>query len=147
MKFSTRAQYGLRAMLDLALHNNGTPILVKDIAQREQISQRYLEHLLLALKKSGLIRSIRGMKGGYVLAQEPGAIRVRAIVEALEGSIAPVDCVGDRQVCARAGRCASREVWLKIRDQIVKTLDLITLSQLAALQQDKQKEFGSMYEI
>ncbi len=111
MKLSTRARYGTRAMLDLAEHGDSGLVLLKDVAERQGISKRYLEHMMTLLRNSGLVVAERGARGGYRLARSPGEIRLDEIFEALEGRIAPVECVRDAAVCVRSGDCAVRELW------------------------------------
>jgi len=120
-------------MLDLVLHGGLSPVAVREIARRQGVSARYLEHLLLVLKKKGLVASKAGIRGGYVLTAEPSAIRIRQIVEALEGSLAPVACLADRR-CRREKRCAARLLWRKVQEQIVRALDSVTLADLAEMQ-------------
>ena len=110
MRLSTKGRYGTRAMLDLALNFGKEPVLLRDIARRQEVSEKYLEHSVSALRKAGLVRSIRGARGGYVLAKPPSEIRLSEIMEVLEGSMAPVDCVDDAHVCHRANLCVSREL-------------------------------------
>ena len=95
MKLSTRARYGTRALLDLALHRGDKPVQLKDIAQRQQISTQYLEHLISPLLGAGILRSTRGARGGIWLAKNPGEVRLSEVIQLLEGSIAPVDCLND----------------------------------------------------
>lgn len=147
MKFSTKVRYGVRAMVDLAVRNSGTPVLVKDIASRQEISGRYLEHLMLVLKKAGFIRSIRGSKGGYVLARDPSDVTMRDIVEALEGSLSPVECIEDGRVCSRSGTCAARDMWTRVKTGMVRALESVTLKDLADAQKNKAGRTGMVYEI
>lgn len=134
---STRARYGVRAMLDLAMNGEKSPVSVRDIARRQGVSARYLEHLLLALKKKGLVASRAGVRGGFLLARRPAAVRIRQIVEALEGSLAPVACLAESRICRRAPGCAARRLWLRVQAQIVRTLDRITLADLARMQAEE----------
>ena len=99
MRLSTKGGYGTRAMLDLAFNSSEGPVLLRDIAKRQEVSEKYLEHSISVLRKAGLVRSIRGARGGYVLAKLPSEIRLSEIMEVLEGSMAPVECVDDPQVC------------------------------------------------
>jgi len=146
MKISTRARYGLRAMLDMAKHFKGKPVLVKDIARRQAVSERYLEQIMLALKKAGLVSSIAGAKGGYVLTKAPALVRAKEIVEVLEGSLTPVECGERKEICPRATYCVARQVWKKAGEAISKTLDSFTLKQLAEMEEKHEKE-KLMYEI
>lgn len=146
MRLSTRSRYGVRAMLDLALHASAAPVFVKDIARRQNISRRYLEHLMLSLKKAGLVRSRYGAKGGYALAKDPAAVRVREIVEALEGALAPVECLENARACGRTPTCATRVLWMRLYRNMTQVLDGMTLAELASLQREKSGA-GHAYDI
>ncbi|MGI6513080.1 MAG: Rrf2 family transcriptional regulator [Syntrophomonadaceae bacterium] len=139
MRLSTKGRYGLRAMLDLAVHKDEGPNAVYLVAEREGISDRYLEQIMTSLKRAGLIKSIRGPQGGYVLTREPDEITVGQIIRALEGPIAPVDCVSEEypEECERADRCVTRLLWAKVRDSIVEVLDSYSLQDL--IEESKQK--------
>ncbi|HOV81006.1 MAG TPA: Rrf2 family transcriptional regulator [Bacillota bacterium] len=133
MRFSTRAQYGLRAMVELAFNyfkDEPTP-LVK-IAEKQGISEGYLEQLITFLRKSGLVRSVRGSQGGYYLAREPARITAGEIIRCLEGPISPTECVNenDPEICSRADNCVTRALWEKIRDSVAEVLDNTTLEDL-----------------
>lgn len=132
MKLSTKGRYGVKAMLDLALHNCEGQISLKSIAERQNISENYLEQLFATLRKAGLVKSVRGAQGGYALAQSPESTTVGAILRALEGSLAPVDCVieNDPVLCERSEGCITRLVWEKIRDSVNSVVDSITLENL-----------------
>ncbi|TYQ15415.1 UNVERIFIED_CONTAM: BadM/Rrf2 family transcriptional regulator [Acetivibrio alkalicellulosi] len=132
MKLSTKGRYGVKAMLDLALHSECAPVSIKSIAQRQAISDNYLEQLFSVLRKSGHIKSIRGSQGGYVLSSKPEDITVGSILRALEGSLAPVECVVEDQplTCDRYNICVTKTIWAKIRDKINDVVDSITLSDL-----------------
>lgn len=132
MRLSTKGQYGVRAMLELALSYGEGPISLKTIAEKQDISEHYLEQLIAVLKKAGLVKSTRGAQGGYTLAMEPKDITVGDILRALEGPLAPVDCVADdtEVECQRADFCVSRLVWQKIKDSLNKVVDSITLQDM-----------------
>ncbi|HHV84144.1 MAG TPA: Rrf2 family transcriptional regulator [Tepidanaerobacter syntrophicus] len=129
MKLSTKGRYGLKAMYDLALNYGGEPMPLKNIAERQDISEPYLEQLMAILKKEGLVQSVRGAYGGYLLTREPSKITVGDVLRALEGPIGLVDCVleQDAAECEKYDSCITRIVWEKIRDSIIKTIDSITL--------------------
>ena len=129
---STRGRYGLRAMLDMAMVQSDEPITLNSISERQGVSIGYLEQLMVSLKKEGLIRSVRGAQGGYLLARDPKNITVGDIIRALEGPIAPVACVNEDypEECDRAEGCVTRLVWAKVRDSIVEVLDSLTLHDL-----------------
>jgi len=132
VKLSTRGRYGLRAVLDIAINQGDGPITLHSISERQGISVGYLEQLMVPLKKEGLIRSVRGAQGGYLLAREPEKITVGDIIRALEGPIAPVACVSEDfpEECDRAEGCVTRLVWAKVRDSIAEVLDSLTLADL-----------------
>ena len=138
MKLSTKGRYGMRAMLDLALHYGQGPTMVKDIAGRQEISERYLEHLLISLKAAGMVRSTRGTRGGFSLTAPPSQIRLSEIVRALEGSLAPVDCVDDPGACTRSQSCVTRDLWMEMRDSMESVLSSMTLQELAEREADKK---------
>jgi Rrf2 family cysteine metabolism transcriptional repressor len=129
VRLSTRGRYGLRAMLDMAMDQSDGPITLNSISERQGVSIGYLEQLMVPLKKEGLIRSVRGAQGGYLLARDPEDITVGDIIRALEGPIAPVACVSEDypEECDRAEGCVTRLVWAKVRDSIVEVLDSLTL--------------------
>jgi Rrf2 family cysteine metabolism transcriptional repressor len=129
VRLSTRGRYGLRAMLDMAMDQSDRPITLNSISERQGVSIGYLEQLMVPLKKEGLIRSVRGAQGGYLLARDPKDITVGDIIRALEGPIAPVACVSEDypEECDRAEGCVTRLVWAKVRDSIVEVLDSLTL--------------------
>lgn len=132
MKFSTKARYGLRAMIELALHYNQGPVSVKIIAENQEISEAYLEQLMSSLTKRNLTKSIRGAQGGYLLSRDPAKIKVGDVIRALEGPIVPVECVNpvDPMECDRFNKCASRIVWERVRDVVDDTLDSMTLQDM-----------------
>jgi Rrf2 family cysteine metabolism transcriptional repressor len=146
MKLSTKGRYGTRALLEMARHYGEGPLLLRDIAERQQISLQYLERLMSPLTKSGLIHSIRGAKGGVWLSRPPQEIRLSQVVEAMEGPIIPVDCIEDPEFCNRAGACATRDVWTGVQHAIYKVLDKITLADLVERQKVKERR-GSEYSI
>jgi Rrf2 family transcriptional regulator, cysteine metabolism repressor len=132
MKLSTKGRYGVKAMLDLAIHSSAGQIALKNIAERQDISENYLEQLFAILRKAGLVKSVRGAQGGYILSQAPENITVGAILRALEGSLAPVECVMETDPirCGRSGKCVTKFIWEKIRDKVNDVVDSITLADL-----------------
>lgn len=149
MRLSTKGQYGVRAMLDLALNYGSGPLALKDISEREEISEHYLEQLVAVLRKAGLVKSTRGAQGGYTLSTEPSKITVGDILRALEGPLAPVECVleGGETECKRAGSCVSRLVWQKIRDSLNAVVDSITLQDMVDDYYKLQGNNNMMYYI
>lgn len=135
MRLSSRGEYGVRAMIHLALNYNEGFIPLSRIAASEDISQQYLEQIFAYLRRSGLIRSNRGVKGGYALAMSPQAIFVGDIIRALDGPITPVECLSDGVTdddcrCGKSDDCLARSLWLKLRDHINQLLDSITLQDM-----------------
>ncbi|TET43441.1 Rrf2 family transcriptional regulator [Candidatus Aerophobetes bacterium] len=147
MRLSTKGRYGARAMLDLALNSSEGPVLLREIAKRQEVSEKYLEHSITTLRKAGLVRSIRGARGGYVLAKSPSQIRLSEIMEVLEGSMAPVECVDDPQVCQRAQLCVTRDIWAKMKEAIDNILESITLQDMVERQNRKKNSKAIVYNI
>ena len=147
MKLSTRTRYGTRALLELALHQGEGPMFLKDIAQHQQISLPYLEHLVAPLIAGGMIRSAKGPKGGISLARDPEDIKLSEITQLLEGSLAPVECVDNPKACRRSGACATRDVWSRLKEAMDNVLESTTLQDLAEQQKQKVKREPSMYYI
>ncbi|MBU9737260.1 RrF2 family transcriptional regulator [Diplocloster agilis] len=140
MKMSTKGRYGLRAMIDLAVHSEEEAVSIASIAARQDISESYLEQLIAKLKKAGIVTSTRGASGGYKLAKPAQEISVGDILRALEGSLDPVECPGisDEGGCSGAGACVTKYVWQRINDSVNKTVDEIYLSQLIEESKTKQ---------
>lgn len=149
MKLSTKGRYGVKAMLDLAINASEGHIALKNIAERQQISEHYLEQLIATLRKSGLVKSIRGAQGGYTLAQHPSQITVGEILRALEGSLAPVDCVIEQEPfdCENAANCVTKRIWVKVRDKINEVVDSITLQDLVEDYKKLNNKVSYMYYI
>lgn len=127
MKLSTRTRYGMRAIIELALSDRKGPLQLKVIAQHQDISAKYLEQLMVVLKSAGFIRSIRGAKGGYVLAKAPNQIKLSDIFHCLEGPVSTVECVENEDYCRRAADCVARQVWAQVQEAIEGVLQSITL--------------------
>ena len=147
MRLSTKGRYGARAMLDLALNSGKGPVLLREIAKRQEVSEKYLEHSITTLRKAGLVRSIRGARGGYVLAKLPSQIRLSEIMEVLEGSMAPVECVDDPQVCQRSQLCVTRDIWAEMKEAIDNILESITLQDMVERQNRKKNSKAIVYNI
>jgi len=139
MKLSTRGRYGVRLMLELALHYGEGPILLKDIAERQGISEKYLWQLINPLKTTGLVNSLRGAHGGYVLGKAPEAISLKAILRILEGSLCLVDCVDNPALCERSLSCISRDIWGEASKNMQQTLEDTTLAAMVERQKEKLK--------
>ncbi len=139
MKLSTRGRYGVRLMFDLALHYGSGPIYLKDIAERQGVSAKYLWQLINPLKSTGLINSTRGAHGGYVLGKEPERISLKEILQVLEGSLCLVDCVDSPSLCERAPSCISREIWGEASKGMQQMLENTTLATMVLKQKEKLK--------
>lgn len=148
IKLSTRGRYGTRVLLDLALRQTkGEPIPLKEIAQRQEISLQYLEHLITPLIAAGMVKSSRGARGGVQLAKPPCEIELIEVVETLEGSIVPVDCIDSPEVCPRSKLCATRDIWAEVKEAIDKVLKSTTLQDLVECQKKKEQSGKSTYYI
>jgi Rrf2 family protein len=147
MKISTRARYAARALAVLAsVHPDGTTS-VRDIAASQRVSPKYLEQIFNALKTAGLLRAVRGMGGGYALARPPCAITLRDVYEAVDGSVAPVDCVDRRESCWMADVCPTRDTWVEIKQAVSDVLERTTLQDLADRRTQKAAASAAMYHI
>ena len=145
MKLSTKGRYATRALLDLALHFGEGPILVKDISRRQEFSDRYLEQILTRLKAAGLVRVVRGARGGFFLARQPSEITVIEIIRIMEGSTAPVECIDHADYCSRSEHCVTREVWTELKSAIDGVLESITLQNLVERQRECQKQVAGYH--
>jgi len=135
MKISTKGRYALRLMLDLAIHNTGEAISIKDIAKRQEVSEKYLEQIISVLNKGGFVKSVRGSQGGYMLKKAPTEYTVGMILRLIEGSLAPVSCVEEDEIpCNRKNGCVTYIVWKQLNDAINNVVDNITLGDLVDLQ-------------
>ena len=147
MKLSTKGRYGTRALLDVALHQDDSPVQLKVIAQRQQIPLHYLEHIIAPLIAAGLLRSTRGAYGGVSLGRPPQEIVLTEVIQVLEGSITPVECVDDPNVCSRADICVTRDIWTDVKKAMVGVLESVTLQDLVERQKDKHNLESAMYYI
>ncbi len=132
MRLSTKARYAVRALVDLGAHENGTPLQIKDIAARENLSVRYLENLFTLLRSANILKSSKGKNGGFLLARNPEDITIREIIEVVEGDLAVVSCVIMPDSCDKALNCTTRKVWNKMSKALINTLNSITLAELIA---------------
>ncbi len=145
MKLSTKGRYGLRAVLDLAMNGKNEAVALSQVAERQDISISYLEQLIAKLKKAGVVNSIRGAQGGYILAKKPEDISVGDILRALEGDLNPVDCaeiIGSGSSCSGAEMCVTKYVWMRISDSINNTVDTMMLSELIEESDKVRSEHG-----
>ncbi|MDR2044072.1 MAG: Rrf2 family transcriptional regulator [Clostridium sp.] len=140
MKISTKGRYSVRIMLDLALHNTGESVKVKDIAARHGLSEKYLEQIIAVLNKAGYVRSIRGAQGGYRIAGSPEGYTIGMILRLTEGSLAPVACLEDNSgQCERCDTCETLEVWKDLYQAINQVVDGVTIADLVE-SRDKRLE-------
>ena len=130
MKLSTRSRYGLRMVLDMAQHCDNGPVQIGSIAKRQDISVKYLEQLIIPLKKANYIESVRGPKGGHMLSKPPDKITVGEIVELLEGGINLANCIENPEVCERHDSCLTRSIWEEATEAMYNRLHSITLSEM-----------------
>lgn len=131
MKISTKGRYGLRIMTDIAVNGDGGCVSLKDIAEREHLSEKYLEQIINMLSKEGLVKSVRGAKGGYHLTRSPEEITVEDILKATEGSLAPVACAEDNGRCENYCDCVTSFIWTQIYEATISVVSRITLKDLA----------------
>lgn len=141
MKISTKGRYALRLMLDLAIHDNGEPIKLKEIAERQEISGKYMEQIIAILNRAGYVRSVRGAQGGYRLAKQPQEYTVGMILRLTEGSLAPVGCLEENaEPCERSGCCATIVLFQKMNDAVNGVIDNMTLADLVAIDEEKHQK-------
>ena len=137
MKISTRGQNAIKLMLDLAAYDNGEPVKLRDIAKRQNISEKYLEQIVSVLQKAALVKSFKGAHGGYMLQYPPKEYTVGNILKTVEGNMAPTDCVGENGiVCENMGTCVSHRLWQKLYTAINDVLEGITLADMLAWQNE-----------
>lgn len=143
MKISTKGRYALRLMLDLATYNTGEPVALKDISKRQDISEKYLEQIISTLNRGGLVKSIRGAKGGYVLTFAPDKVTAGMILRCTEGSLAPVACVEENApMCDRDAVCVTVRVYKQLNDAINGVVDNITLADMIEWQNEQLGDFS-----
>ena len=140
MKLSTRSRYGTRLMLDLAQHYREGPLQLGDIAKRQEVSVKYLEQIIIPLKKAHYIESVRGRKGGHVLTKPPEEITVGEIVALLEESSGLVECGQDTTVCERSDICPTRLLWKEAYEAMFDRLEAITLADLVERAEDMESK-------
>ncbi|MGD8757815.1 MAG: Rrf2 family transcriptional regulator [Deltaproteobacteria bacterium] len=139
MKLSTRSRYGTRMMLDMAENGHKGPVQMGDIARRQGISVKYLEQLIIPLKKASYIKSVRGPKGGHMLAKAPEKITLGEIVDVLEGGVDLCDCIENPDSCDKFRRCLTRPIWKQATRAMYDELNAITLADMLAKQKDPRK--------
>ena len=139
MKISTKGRYGARASLDLAIMYGSGPALVREIAENQDISEPYLEHIFNTLRSCGIVKSTRGANGGFELSRDPSAINLGEIVKTLEGPVEIVSCTNDSYYCAKISHCVLNQVWVEVKKSIEDILERISLEDLVKRHHDMQK--------
>jgi Rrf2 family transcriptional regulator, iron-sulfur cluster assembly transcription factor len=145
MKISTKSRYGVRLLLDMASHRHQGPVHLADVAARQGISVKYLEQIIIPLKKANYIKSLRGPKGGHMLARPPEDITIGEIVALLEEGTSLVDCSDRPESCERAGICLTRDVWLEAAKAMFDKLNSITLADLIKKCHTQENGQGESY--
>lgn len=138
MKISTKGRYALRLMLGIALRGEGEPASLRDIARQEGISDKYLEQIVTPLNRAGLVKSVRGAGGGYLLTRPTEEYTVGEILRVLEGELVPVACADAPEGCSRSEFCVTQEVWAQVAAAVANVVDNITLADLARRYREKQ---------
>ena len=142
MQISTRGRYALRIMLDLAIYGKGELVKVKDIAVRQEISEKYMEQIISVLKKAGYVKSIRGAQGGYMLAKQPEEYTAGMVLRLTEGSMAPVACLEDEvNECYSAGQCVTLRLWKMLDDAIEQVIDKVTLADMIVWYEEMHPDY------
>jgi Rrf2 family protein len=134
MRACVKTRYAMEAMVDMAMHAGGSPVALKDIARRQEISPNYLEQIFMQLRAAGFVRSLRGAGGGFVLGRRPSDISMAEIAAVFEGPIDLIECASDTGRCSRSASCAVRRVWVEAGECMKKALDSVTLQEVADLQ-------------
>ena len=145
MKVSTKGDYGVRALVELAHHYGEGVVQSAEIASRQEVPEPYLDQLLTNLRRAGFIRSVRGPQGGHALIRNPKEVRLSEVMQALEGSLAPIACVDDPGACTRTGGCVQREVWARVRDATFDILESVSIADLA--EKERHTKNGGRYYI
>ncbi len=140
MRLSTRSRYGVRMMLALGISDKNAPIFLKDIARTEEISEKYLSQIIIPLKAKGLVNTFRGAHGGYMLSRPASEIRLKEIIEPLEGDLSLVDCVKKPEICGRSTACVTRDIWNDMSAMLSEFLDAFTLEDLVQKYKKSQKK-------
>ncbi len=147
MRISTKIRYGTRAILELASHYGKGPIELKEIAKKENISLKYLEQVIIPLRSAGVVKSVRGSKGGYALAKSPSEICLNDVVEVLEGPINLVECLRDPKACQKSSFCVTRDIWKEVSEAIYQIFHSITLEEMLNRRKEKEGLIPPMYQI
>lgn len=143
MRISTKGRYALRLMVDLAMNGQGGPVSLRDVAQRQGLSDKYLEQIVTPLSRAGLVRSVRGAGGGYLLTRPADGYTVGDILRPLEGDLAPVECATDAEYCEQCGSCVTLELWQEIYRAVSAVVDGTTLADLVEKARNKSGSCGA----
>jgi len=147
LRLSTKSRYGTRALLEVALHGEEVPVLLREIADRQRIPLSYLEHIISPLIAGGIIRSTKGPGGGISLTRTPEYIKLNEVIRLLEGSIAPVDCIDNPNSCDRSYSCVTRDIWGELKTVLDSYLESTTLQDLVNRHKVKKQPEKEMYHI
>ncbi len=148
LKLSTKGRYAARALLELALRQSAEPVLLREIAKSQEMSEKYLERIMSAMVSAGYAQSLTGRHGGFILSKRPSEITLAQVLAAVEGPVNPVPCVGNPKSCGRSSTCAARDVWTRLKESVTSVLDSVTLEDLVHMHHDKQNApGGTMYYI
>jgi Rrf2 family transcriptional regulator, cysteine metabolism repressor len=149
MNFTAKEDYGIRAVVDIAIHRSGAPIQAREIASRQGIPEQFLEQVLAALRRAGVVRSIRGAAGGYDLAKPAHQTTVGEILRALSGPVVPIQCVNEDEFnkCEAQGSCTVSFFWCKLKDAILGVVDGTTVQDMVDQQSDLQRSQSFMMNI
>jgi Rrf2 family protein len=142
VRVSTKGDYGVRALIELAHHFGQGPLQSAEIAARQGIPEPYLDQLLTTLRRAGFIRSVRGPQGGHALVREPENLKLSEVIAVLEGSLSPIACLDEPDGCSKPGFCPQREVWEAVRDATRKVLDDTSIGDLAARERERSNNGG-----
>ena len=147
MKLSTRARYGARALVEVALVYPDSTVSIKGVAERQSISRKYLENIMANLRVAGLVTAVRGMHGGYALSRPPASITLKEVLDVLEGGGAPVDCVDHPDSCPMEDGCPTRETWVEMKESMERILEGTTIQDLVERKKRKDTSSRPTYDI
>ena len=147
MRISTKARYGTRVMVELAMNYGNGPLRVREMAKRQGLSAKYIEQLIASLKGAGLVNAVRGVHGGYSLAKPPARISLLEVFERLEGSLNQLECRGCPGSCARDEACVTRDIWTEMRRAVAGVLESVTLEDMSARTRAQERAASAMYYI
>jgi Rrf2 family protein len=147
VRISTRTRYGMRLMINLARNYNNGYSLLKDVAKSENISEKYLSLIVIPLKSAGLLNAVRGSRGGYSLSKTPSEIKIKDIIETMEGDLCLLECVKNKSACTKSSNCVSRDLWLGLSNEIAGYLNSLTLEDIINMQNIKNEKLVDNYYI